>query len=507
MGLFLYVVVLTGTVAVFSEEIGTWSSGGKIVPAPLDFPIDRPLTDLSKTIDAKYLEEVSVSENPDGSLTVFFHTHAANDDGLPDELGVRFIVNPVSFEVLERHEGLASEMPGPKKGALADFISELHINLYMSDPWGLYLTGVLGFVMLMAVISGIILHKHILKDLFTSPRFSSLLLNRRDRHILAGSWSLPFGFILAFTGSFFSFGGALGLPIVAMVAFGGDQVKMIETVIGVPETEDSRPASMTNIDKVLSVSKQQSGSTAEALAILHWGKADSSILVTHGPFGTSPHASHHIFNGVTGEYQGPKPELGKKPSLGNDVFGLMHALHFGDFAGMLSKIIWFSLGLATCYVSLTGLQLWLTRRAESQFWARLSRAVPIVGYGTPLSLGAAAIAYFLTVRAEDTVFWTGTGFLLMVVLSLVIGVVVVSRSKLSEAYLLCLGGVLFALPVMRIGVSDASWIDLLTPENIIVIAFDIFLLVAGALTIVCAKGWHAGVSKKMIGAGNIRSAE
>ncbi|MEL7027787.1 MAG: PepSY-associated TM helix domain-containing protein, partial [Pseudomonadota bacterium] len=232
LGALLYVVILTGAVAVFAHEIGQWSASGARAADPLDRPIDAKLRSLANDIDPKYRDDVVVFANSGGAIVAFFHTHAENPSGQADSLGVRFHIDPVSMEVLERHEGFGSELPRDQEGALEDFITRLHITLHLPSPWGLWATGVLGFAMMMAAVSGVLLHKHLLKDLFVAPRFSSLLLHRRDRHILAGSWGLPFGFLLAFTGTFFSFVGTIGLPVLAVVAFGGDQEQMIETVLG-----------------------------------------------------------------------------------------------------------------------------------------------------------------------------------------------------------------------------------------------------------------------------------
>ena len=93
-------------------------------------------------------------------------------------------------------------------------------------------------------------------------------------------------------------------------------------------------------------------------------------------------------------------------------------LHFGTFVGLLSRVVWFALGLAMCYVTLTGLQLWLQRRAEDPLWRRLARATPVVGYGLPIAMGGAgwgslmAIGNMAVVVFDVALLLAGTGFLI-----------------------------------------------------------------------------------------------
>jgi uncharacterized iron-regulated membrane protein len=90
LGLFLYVVVVTGTVSVLAHEIGDWSISGTRDTAPFSQSIDARVTALADSVDPRFREDVAIYPNAAGSLIVFFHTHGTNNAGDPDELGVRF---------------------------------------------------------------------------------------------------------------------------------------------------------------------------------------------------------------------------------------------------------------------------------------------------------------------------------------------------------------------------------------------------------------------------------
>lgn len=489
LGLLLYVVLLTGSVVVFAFEIGSWSASGVKAQAPFERPLDGALRGLAAAVPADYRDEVSVFPNAAGHIVAFLHTHTANAEGDPDEKGVLYELHPGTHEVLARREGFGSEVFGADPwGALDEFLVELHVNLHLPDPWGLYATGLLGLLMLAAAVSGILIHRHLIRDLFVAPRLSGLLLNARDRHNLAGSWGLPFAFVLAFTGAFLSFAVALGLPTIGMVAFGGDRTAFIERLIGVPEGEDPRPAPLADIDTMLAASAAAAGSAPRGFSVRHWGRADASVTVFHLPAEGDLSAAQQVFDGPSGAHRGTKPSLGTKPSVGSAVFGLMHPLHFGSFAGLLSRTVWFVLGLAMCYVTLTGLQLWLQRRAEEPLWRRLARAVPVVGYGLPIGVAGSGIGFFLSLPAARTLFWTPSAFLIACALALAAGLALRDERRLARLYRAVLGATLIVLPLLRMAAGGSAWEELLASANRAVIVFDLVLFLAGAGFVAAAAG-------------------
>ncbi|NJS13307.1 MAG: PepSY domain-containing protein [Sphingopyxis sp.] len=495
LGLFLYLVVITGTVSVLAHEIGDWSISGSRDTAPFSQKIDARITELANSVEPRFREDVAIYPNAAGSLIVFFHTHGTNTAGDPDDLGVRFTLKPQTLEVLARDEGYGAELPSDRENALSEFITTLHISLHAPNPVGLYLTGLAGFVMLFAVISGIILHRHLLRDLFVAPRLSSRLLNKRDRHILAASWSLPFGFLLAFTGTFFSFAGSVGLPIVAMVSFGGDQTKMIETLVGVPQATSHAPADMTSLDSILAQSITRTGTQPDFVSIVHWGKANAAVQITHGPTGTSIEGSNHIYNLATGEYNGIKPDVGTRPSLGSAVFAWVAPLHFGHFAGLLSKFIWVALGLATCYVTLSGLRLWAARRHQEPGWRWLGETITVVAYGIPIGLVGAAFGFLAAYPAGNPVYWTAAGFVIATGVAIALAATFRAKIDVSRLLLFCLSGGLAALPLLRVAMGGAGWPTLVAAEQLIPMMIDIVLVIAGVAAFFAGRQGHVAQAR------------
>jgi len=205
LGLILYAVILTGTAAVFADEIGIWSAGHVSTVSAFERPIGPTIERLGAQTPSKYHEGVDLFEVGDHDLGAFFHRHETDPDGEFVSRGIYYQVDR-DGRVVDRKAGTGEDVFGPRNDdALSHFLVDTHVRLHISNPWGLLLTGILGLAMLVAAISGLLIHRHLFKDIFTLRRRGNPVLFNRDRHSVAGTWSLPFAFVLAFTGSFFSF--------------------------------------------------------------------------------------------------------------------------------------------------------------------------------------------------------------------------------------------------------------------------------------------------------------
>ncbi|MEM8985091.1 MAG: PepSY-associated TM helix domain-containing protein [Pseudomonadota bacterium] len=476
LGLFLYVVVVSGSVAVFAHEIGQWSVGGKVAKGGVNLGVHDQIVSLSQNVDPSYLEAINVFENSAGHVVAFFHTHGLNDSGDPDDIGALIEFHPVSKEVISHREGFGSDLFGHDPlGALDEFIVALHVSLHIPDPWGLYATGILGFLMFVAAGSGLLIHKHLLKDIFVPPRYSSALLNKRDRHILAGSWALPFSFVLAFTGAFLSFALSLGFPMVAKSAFGGDQIAMFEALAGKPAIVNETPTTAANIDTILADSAKRAGSDAYAFNITHWGRADASIDVFHPNPEGELIFQKHAYSLAQGEFREEQVPIGQAPSASNTALILMRALHFGDFSGLISKFIWVSLGIALAYVNITGLDLWIQRRTNSVLWRRFEIATTITGYGVNIALACAVLGFFLSLPFGMTLFWTPAGFVLGASMSIAAGCGMQTRKSRRAALHYGLALLLIVVPLARIGTGGGFGRFGIDP---IVVMMDLLCIIA-----------------------------
>lgn len=481
LGFLLYAVVLTGTIAVFADEIGGWSVGGGRHGSPFDGPVDAIVRNLAEQVPAEYRDDVSLFASPSGNLAAFLHKHSKDESGALVEEGVSFRVDPTSGRVVHRFEGTDEEVRAKDaESALSRFLVDTHVRLYLPNPWGLLLTGILGMAMLVAAISGLLMHRHLLTDIFTLRRGTNRLLVKRDKHSVAASWGLPFAFLLAFTGTFFSIAGSFGLPALAMVAFGGDHEAMMAAIVGEPSVQNPTPTHPGNLDAMLADARRRTGVEPVFVSISHYGRADALVSVFHFPPEGELELQTLEYNGASEDFVRNKPRVGTVPSAGSTLLAILGPVHFGNFAGVLSKAVWVGLGLSTCFVLITGLQLWLQRRrAESRVWHAFERALVVTAYGLPLAMLGSAYAFFATYPAGDPVSWTPLTFVIVAAVVILAGVLVSSPIRLGALLAWIMGLSLLALPIARMALTGHGWEEALATNKVEVVAIDLCLMIAG----------------------------
>lgn len=481
LGLLLYAVVLTGTAAVFAHEIGAWSAGHVATQSTFRKQIDAQVRKLEALTPPEFRGAVNLFEVGDHGLGAFFHRDELDDKGMPTERGVYYQVDN-SGKLRATAQGMSEDLFGPRNDdALSSFLVDTHVRLHVPNPWGLLLTGILGLAMLVAAISGLLIHRHLFKDIFTLRRSGNAVLVDRDRHSVAGTWSLPFAFVLAFTGSFFSFFGTIGVPVVAMAAFSGNVEALSEAIFGEPGEPDPRPVAIGDLDRVTADAIRRTGEEPTFIAIENYGRADAKITTYHNPKASGIEPVALLYNGADATFVKTKPTVGAVPSAGGTLAGIMGPLHFGNFAGLVSKAIWFGLGFAMCYVTYTGMRLWVVRRHnDSNGLSWLERTLTIVVFGLPFALVCSAAAFLITMPQGSAVYWTTATFLIASAVAILAGFLAPSNTKALWLLKAGTGATMIALPILRILISGGpSWGVAFEVGQPIIPALDVAFVAAG----------------------------
>ncbi|MEL6186513.1 MAG: PepSY-associated TM helix domain-containing protein [Myxococcota bacterium] len=401
---FLGVLVFgSGAVATFHHELDAWAHRGEPMPAVLSlggFSLDKAFATAGANVDPKFKHAVNIFQRGPHPLGFFFHEHEEGSGGQVTEVGVYTEVHPKTGEVVYRKEGTAEEVFKPKPlAALSDFFLQLHILLLMPRTMGLVATGLIGFSLLVLVATGYLVHRPSPARTHGFPSDEGRRPFYGKLHTWVGSWTLPYTVVLAMTGTFFSFAGAVLIPVMALVAFDGDMETLIRTVVG--KVEVSKSEEVASLDPILADARERyPHADFETLALDEWGKEDANatvFLVEHGALGES--RVQLVYDGHSGDFIMEKPQLGTEPSVGNSLLLLMGYLHFGTLLGIVTKVLWGLLGLATCAIAASGLVIFGLRQEKlGTRWVGAVRIgiVALVG-GLPAAFAGTALAWAIGV--------------------------------------------------------------------------------------------------------------
>lgn len=369
-GILLFVVAFSGAVAVFGRpELKIWANQALRQPVEVSQQqIQNLLETYAVQVKPKYLEEIRVFQPHTANyakLILLFEGHEQGDNGREIHKGVWLEFDPATLALEQRKEGDLGQLYEERGMDMADFLVRFHADLHLGSPLGLILTGLLGLTLMVSIVTGVLIHRKILAQLFTfrPGRRFSLLLN--DGHKAMGVWGLLFHFIIAFTGAFLGLATVLLIPAAAFVSFAGDQDKLVETFVAMPHVEHSEVHAATQYAKAMQhAMSSQDDMIVSGSTILGWGDKNARIYID-AYAGEQMGGQVLIYDGASGEFIQQQANFGRLEGVTGKVLDLMFPLHFGNFGGILVKIIWAVLGLSTALLPLSGMMLWLKRGLNS----------------------------------------------------------------------------------------------------------------------------------------------
>ena len=179
---------------------------------------------------------------------------------------------------------------------------------------------------------------------------------------MLGLWSLPFTFILAFTGTIL---GLLGLisPILALAAFDGDVQKATDAVLGPRAEITGERAPIYPMNELLNKAYIDLPD-ADIQFIQIDGAGDKGGVIKF----TGYHSKHLsnletvTYSTVSGETIHQGSFIGKGPF--QRIFAAVTPLHYVLFGSVWLKLCYALAALGACGLIITGNMLWLERRGH-----------------------------------------------------------------------------------------------------------------------------------------------
>lgn len=382
----LYIVSLTGTVAVFYQELQRIEQPG----AP-------EMASISPEAVQRGVEQVLASEAGKPATT---HLYVHMPVG---ELPRATITTDTQAMHLESDGSIA----GPEEIAWSDFLVKLHYTLNLPALVGITIVGILGVMMLALAVSGVVAHPRIFRDAFRLRARNGSGVGLADWHNRLSVWTLPFSVAIALTGALIGLATVTAYA-VAETSYDGDIEAVYAPVFGEEGEADPAPAPVPDV----------------AAALAHMRNAYPDILVTyailHDPLTKGQHVQivgEHRQRLIFGEYYAFGADGGfhhtaglADGELGQQAAASTYQLHFGTFGGLPVKLAYALFGIALTAICATGTYMWLGKRLRRGIdEPGLRAAWNGVIIGTPAALAATALAriFFGNEAPFTAIFWIG----------------------------------------------------------------------------------------------------
>ncbi|MDB5714764.1 MAG: peptidase [Sphingomonadales bacterium] len=466
-GWLLYVIFLCGTISYWQEEITRWMQPEVTVMADPAMSIDGAMRYLSKAApDAKnwYITPPNSRSAITGiSWEPSHETPSAVTEATLDGSGV-----PIH----------ARETRG------GNFLYRLHYDLYaVPISFARYLVGIAAMLMLIALISGIIIHKKIFANFFFL-RFGKGQRSWLDAHNITSVLALPFHLMITYTGLVTL--ATLYMPWAVAANYASVDDFYAAAYPRTTTESTGHPAPLIPFSVIATRFPQgKSQGRIKYVEVRNPGDVAARITVT-----ASKSASMDA-GGDTYEFSGVTGKAIAQPSVkGGAVLteSVMIGLHTGRYAGIVLRWLYFLSGIAGTAMIATGLVLWTVKRQKNL----LDPEKPHLGFRIVERLNIAVIAgfpgavavYFVANRLLPTAMSHRAEWeIRCMFLTLAAAFVFACFRPVRRAWIetLAISGLLFSAVVVVDAVTSSRWLlPSLRDGDWVFVGFDAVMLITSA---------------------------
>lgn len=351
----LFIVFWAGSIVLFVPEIQSWAEA-PAHPVQQAAP-DKPLQEIVESV----LEDYPL--NREEHLTIVLASEQRPYH--------QFYIDLLPEEGYEGPEQVAELKVDPKTGEvvgsleqfhLLDFLYVLHYNMHL--PAGTYLVGLVTLVFMILIFTGVYIHARKIVSNFFLYRKDKKRNKLLDIHNVVGVMSLPFTFMYALSGLIFN------LAIIYQIAFAvflyqGNSTALLEDAgyMSVEQELSGEPLDMGIAYELLAQAEQDYGQPAGMLRFYNYGDANAVIQLSVPDSRFARHYEPYYRLADASLIEGWVDTNANVLRKGVNV---LTDLHFGNFAGLDLRILYFLLGLGVCGMIVAGNLLWLDKRAKQK---------------------------------------------------------------------------------------------------------------------------------------------
>ena len=447
LGYVLMVCFFFGTLSVFDREIDRWAIPASRFNAQPMPSFDRVLLPVFSRIqpdqadyDARIQQLHDPAQGPvpvrEALVADRYWAYTTHRDSILG-MGVRF-QDSAAREAMRAMRIRGDVTLDPRDGRVLpdDALrigSRWFYPLHYSLQWtwknlGYWVVGLAGFTMLVGLVTGLVLHRKIWRELFMFRPWHRTQRSLLDLHNMTGVLALPFHFFFAFTGLVI-FAGSIYFPVTqTMLKPIHDQQHMLEAqASGLPSGRAGTPARLASVDAMVAEAKRRWAARDMAgevgwLVVHHVGDANSYVSIFRAGSDRVALVGEGIhFKGSTGEVLHEDPPHGFASGLGEFLQGL----HLQHFEHWLLRWLYVFGGLMGCACIATGFVFFVEKRkqAHARSGSQGSRVVDALAVTTVTGMVIATLAMLVANRClpegltgkdglEKLVFWSAWGLAL-----------------------------------------------------------------------------------------------
>lgn len=440
LGFVLMICFFFGSLSVFDREIDRWAiPETRFEPQPMP-SFDKVLLPVFQAMEADELDYAAnmplLHDPAKGEMTPrtelpadeywAYTTHRDPVLRMGAGFGVPLAKNP------EDHNHIHAEvtidprtgevLPNDKLKVGSEWFYPMHYSLHLKwKNLGYWVVGLAGLVMLVALVTGVIMHRKFFREFFTFRPWKRTQRASLDLHNLTGVVGLPFHFFFAFTG---------------LVIFAGIYLPVSDTVLkplheqheiheaastGLPHDAAGVAAPLSSVDAMVEEAKRRWAARDMAgevgfLVVHHVGDANSYVSIYRAGSDRVALVGEAIhFKGTTGEVLFEEPA--RTPV--SEVNEFLTGLHLQHFEHWFLRWLYVVGGLMGAVCIATGFVFFVEKRKmqHAKSGSQGSRVVEALGMTTITGMVIAAVGMLVFNRVlpadlvgkgewEKAAFWT-----------------------------------------------------------------------------------------------------
>jgi len=523
LGYVLMACFFFGALSVFDREIDRWAiPASRFAPQPMP-SFDQVLRPVFESMQPNQASLDQARTLVDGPLPMHWDTPKAwtasathrdpvlNLEARWETPNARVPDDVVGLRTINPRSGKALADDQLKVGS--QFFYPLHHNLTLEysitangRDLGKWIVGCAGLVMLVALISGVAMHRKVFREFFTFRPGKNTQRSVLDLHNLTGVLALPFHFFFAFTGLLIVAGSYFPVTDTQLEPLHELHEKMEAQETGLPHERAGVAAALASVDAMVSEAQRRwaaKGMAGEvgALRLTHVGDANGYVSIFRAGTDRIASVSEGIhFQASTGQVLREDPPQTTVGGIADFLVGL----HLQHFRHWLLRGFYVLGGLMGAACIATGFIFFVEKRKKqhARAGAQGCRVVDALAVTTVTGMLVATLSILLANRLlpealpaswlprdrlEICSFWTGWA---LAMLHAFLRSGAVTLGKINPAW----REQCWAVAVMAIAAVLLNWIT--TGDHLLrtigagywpVAGMDLSLLVAAGLAMVAAR--------------------